>query len=141
MKKLYFGHPINVYDTELETKLCEEISKIFHHLGWDIENPNKQKHQDGYQLWLKTKGNGMKYYFEEVLPACHGGIFLPFRDGAWGKGVFGEAEFLFSLGHPIWRITHDFTITKLDDLSKVRVLSVEETRLRIRNTNGTTAPY
>ncbi|MDO8522751.1 MAG: hypothetical protein Q7S12_00480 [bacterium] len=90
---------------------------------------------------MKQYGNGMKYYFEEVLPACHGGIFLPFKDGYWGAGVFGEAKFLFSAGHTIWQICAKGSITKIIDLATVRILSVDETRLRIRTPLGTIAPY
>jgi hypothetical protein len=82
----------------------------------------------------------MRYYFESVLPSCHGGVFLPFRDGMWGAGVFGEAEVIVGAGHPIWEISYAGAIvpTGLDPL---RMLSVEETRPRIRNPDGSRKPY
>ncbi|MDO8522750.1 MAG: hypothetical protein Q7S12_00475 [bacterium] len=41
-KKLYFGHPINAYGTDLEKNLLKRISE--HYPDWDLENPNQQKH-------------------------------------------------------------------------------------------------
>lgn len=136
--KMYFGHPINVYDTELETNLLDIISQAFP--TWDIENPNQKRHSEGYERYLKTTGKGMDYYFCEVLPNCQGGIFLPFRDGKYGTGVFGEAKFLSEQGCPIWQIDADGHISKLD-LQSAQVLSVEETRERIRTPDKKSKPY
>lgn len=132
--KLYFGHPINTYNTELEKQLLIKIQDVFPDLP--IENPNQLHHQEGYQLWKKLYGNGMRYYFEVVLPHCTGGIFLPFRDGKWGAGVFGEAEFLFKQGCVIFEITHTFELKKIEDIKNVPLLSVEETRLRVYSDGG-----
>lgn len=136
---IYFGHPINTYDTELEVELMVILVDTFP--SWKIENPNQEHHQEGYQRWKKEHGNGMDYYYKEVLPWCNAGIFLPFRDGSWGAGVFGEAEFLAKLGLPIFQITHDGLITRINNLIDVPVLSIEETRLRIRTASGEIAPY
>lgn len=91
-RRMYFGYPISVYDTDLEKRLLKQISEAFP--GWEIENPNQKCHQKGYDCWEKITGNGMDYFILEVLPYCHGGTFLSFRDGAWGAGVFTEARFL-----------------------------------------------
>ena len=133
-KRLYFGHPINVYHTELERFLLEKIAEEFP--DWEIENPNQPRHDAGYQEWQEKTGRGMNYFFEVVLPECRGGVFLPFRDGAWGMGVFGEAEFLRDRGFPLWHVTVDGTILPIANLDEVSVLSVAETRLRIRTDKG-----
>ena len=137
--KIYFGHPINTYDTELENHLLQRISEVFPLLF--IENPNEEYHQEGYQFWKRLSGNGMNYYYKEILPTCNAGIFLPFRDGKWGAGVFAEAEFLHNKGCPIFQIDMKGMVTKIDDLSAVEVLSIEETRKRIRTESGETVPY
>lgn len=136
--KMYFGHPINVYGTELENNLLDIISQAFP--TWDIENPNQQKHADGYKRYMDASGRGMDYYFCEVLPQCQGGIFLPFRDGKYGTGVFGEAKFLSEQGCPVWQIDAEGHISKLD-LESAQVLSVEETRERIRTPDKKSKPY
>ena len=137
-KRLYFGHPVNTYNTDLEARLIQQISEAFP--DWEIENPNQKCHQEGYNRWKESTGNGMKYFTEQVLPSCQGGIFLPFRDGAWGAGVFKEAKFYSDKGQPIWVIASDGNIMPLE-LSSVQSLSVEETRARIRTPSGETTPY
>ena len=137
--KIYFGHPINAYDTELENQLLQRISEVFP--VWFIENPNEEYHQEGYQFWKKFSGNGMDYYYKEVLPNCSAGIFLPFRDGKWGAGVLAEAEFLHNRGCPIFQIDTEGRVTKIDFLDPIQALSIEETRKRIRTESGETVPY
>ena len=137
-KRLYFGHPINAYNTGLENQLLRRISEAFP--DWEIENPNQKWHQEGYSCWKKTVGNGMDYFFKKVLPDCHGGVFLPFRDGAWGAGVVGEADFIAGQGFPIWQITCAGEISRVD-IAKIRRLDIEETRSRVRTPSGETNPY
>ncbi len=136
--RIYFGHPINTYDTELETQLLEKIAIVFPE--FDIENPNQRHHQEGYRHWKEKTGSGMDYYFKKVLPECRAGIFLPFRDGAWGAGIFGEAEFLASHDCPIYQITAEGLISQVN-LSEIWALTIEETRTRIRTAAGETVPY
>lgn len=139
MPRIYFGHPVNVYNTELEALLLQKIAEFF--LRWEIENPNQAHHGQNYKHWEETRGNGMQYYFQEVLPRCAAGVFLPFRDGRWGAGVFGEARFLHLLGRKIWQITPGGVISRVDDLERIPALTVDETKLLIRTPSGETRPY
>ncbi len=140
MQKLYFGHPVNTYNTALEQKLLTAIARGFP--TWLIENPNTPEHDEAYKR-AAASGSGMTYFFDKVLPACEGGVFLPFRDGKWGKGVYAEAEALYRRGCPVWEIEHatGFCI-RLPSLPPASlVLTVEETRARIRNPDRTPVPY
>ena len=137
--KIYFGHPINTYDTDLEKKLLLQIHIAFP--GLVLENPNQDHHQKGYRLWKELYGHGMSYYYQEVLPKCVAGIFLPFRDGKWGAGVLGEAEILASLGRPIFEITNDGVIREINNLQDIPSLTIDETRQRIRTKEGEIIPY
>ena len=138
--KLYFGHPVNVYDTELETKLLKRILAAFP--SCEIENPNQPIHEKGYQDYKARTGNGMDYYNVEVLPKCVGGIFLPFRDGKWGAGVFKEAQRIEELGCFILKIDWQEGIFAMDLGDEAsQVLTVEETRARIRDERGNPLPY
>lgn len=137
-EKIYFGHPINTYNTELEKFLLDEIRRFFPQS--DIENPNQPIHQEGYMAYKKTQGNGMEYYFKEVLPSCSGGIFLPFRDGLFGAGVWGEAEFLSASSRPLWKINPDGGILPLR-LEEMVMLSIKNTIARIRTVEGVSIPY
>lgn len=130
-KIMYFGHPVNTYNTFFEEELVNVIQKKFP--DWQIENPNQQKHQDGYLDWKKKTGNGMDYYFKEVLPSVDGGIFLPFADGRFGAGVFGEAQRVWNLKGGVWTISYLNAISKVKNFSDLQSLAlpVDETRQRI----------
>ena len=82
----------------------------------------------------------MDYFFKEVLPACSIGVFLTFRDGRWGAGVYKEAPEMARDGRQIWRITPEGKISpaRLEDITP---LSIEETRERVRNPEGKRIPY
>jgi len=138
--KIYFGHPVNTYNTSLEERLMASIQRNFP--DHKIENPSEPHHQGGYQKWKQETGNGMNYYFEIVLPSCDtGGVFLPFRDGMWGAGIFSEAEFLTQRERHIWQINAGGFIIPVTQLGEYRKLSIEETRARIRNVGGMLIPY
>lgn len=141
-KRLYFGHPINTYNTDLEQQLLRRISETFP--DWEIENPNQKHHHAGYKHLKETTGNGMDYFLKQVLPDCHGGIFLPFRDGAWGGGIFKEAQFYAEQGLPVWIIDLNgdikLLVWKLFN-RKYKSLTREETKARIRTSSGEIIPY
>lgn len=137
-KRLYFGHPVNTYNTEIEKMLLHVIA--LHFPGHDIENPNKKHHQEGYKYYKETTGSGMNYFYELVLPFCDSGIFLPFRDGKWGAGVFGEALFFTERGQRIYEIDCRANI-KMADIKSVKSLSIPETRQRVYDHNGNILPY
>ena len=138
--KVYFGHPINVYNTKLESRLIAAIKKTFP--GWDIENPGEKRHGEACRRWGEKTGNVMDYFYKEVLPDCQAGVFLPFRDGKWGAGIFGEAKYLAENKCSIWQIDTKGHITRilLDELAAL-TLSIEKTRKRIRNKDGSRKPY
>ena len=137
---LYFGHPVNTYDTPLERDLIFAIYEKF--LDSSIENPNQPHHAEGYKRWTEETGRGMSYFYEEVLPLCNGGVFLPFRDGKWGAGVIAEARWLAERDLPTWEINSLGSAIELDALNQeARTLSVDETRARIRTASGELLPY
>jgi len=126
--KLYFGHPIDTYDTPLETELIQKIQDFFPF--YFVENPNQPHHQIGYKIYKQETGNGMTYYYENVLPDMNAGVFLPFEDGMFGAGVWAEANFLHELAKPIYEINLEGKISKLE-LDENRELSIQETRDRL----------
>jgi len=143
--RLYFGHPINAYGTPLQKELIARIEAAFP--GWELFSPDAPEHDAAYQEYAKTrvdadgKPTGMGYFFEVVLPKCRGGVFLPFRDGMFGKGVFGEAAWLHERKFPVWEITPAGLIVPLAHLDPARCLTREATRERIRHADGSTKPY
>ena len=137
--KAYFAHPINVYNTALENFLFEIINSLF---CGEVENPNQPKHAAGYQRLKTEAGNGMLYYTQEVLPNCKVCVFLAFRDGKIGAGVFKEIEFIFNRHGSIYEILPTGRLMAVADIEvlKGRILSVDETKQRVY-ADGATRPY
>ena len=128
LKRIYFGHPVNFYNTPKEKELIGIIHRQFPNLS--IENPNQVHHNKGYHEWKSRTGNGMRYFFEKVLPNMTAGIFLPFEDGMFGIGVFTEASFLTKINKPIYEISLEGKIIQML-IDPSRRLSIEETRKRV----------
>ena len=128
---IYFGHPINIYNTPKETELVKKIESGFPKSN--IYNPNQKHNIENYQIWMEETGRGMDYFFDVILPEMSAGVFLTFEDGMWGAGIFGEAEFLRKKGRAIWEIDINGHIKLIGKLDSDKKLSVEKTRRRIHN--------
>lgn len=150
--RLYFAHPVNVYNQPLEQEIVKLIKQRIH--GVEVENPNQPHHQEGYKKWSArqkesdTKHKGMSYFYDEVLPACDGCIAMTFLDGRMGLGVAGEAKWFLERNKPVWLLvpfdkSHGctptgFTVRPLTDEEATAlrqndeklVVQHEETRLR-----------
>ena len=130
---LYFAHPINVYNTELEKQLLAAIQAAFP--NFKIENPNQPHYAEGYKRWKEQNGNGMAYYMTEVLPNCNICVFLAFRDGKIGAGVYAEAQTLGLWGCKVFEISINGDITEIDNVESIamleRVLNVADTKARV----------
>lgn len=126
---IYFAHPLNFFNTRKEVILEEKIKLFFP--NYNIESPNQKHHKENYKFWKEKTGNGMDYFFNEVLPRMKAGIGLPFEDGFYSAGVFGELDYLFRRGKSIWEINHYKKIKNITDPETLRVLSIEETLKRI----------
>jgi hypothetical protein len=127
-KIMYFAHPMNVYSTTLESKLLSIISERFP--DYKIENPNQPKHKEGCEEYRRIFKNPMLYFYTQVLPKMDAGIFLPFPDGKFGAGVFGEARYMESESKPLYEITFDGKISEMK-IDKNKALSIKDTRKRI----------
>ena len=116
--KIYFAHPLNVYDTPLESAVETLIHEEF--LGYEVESPNKPHHQKGYDEWKEStaisrdKHNAMAYFYEVVMPQCVGCVSLPFLDRRMGLGVNGETKKTIERGKPAWFIAPTRTATQKD---------------------------
>lgn len=134
--KLYFAHPINTYNTEDEEKILHllESNRIFS--KYQIENPNQPCHQEGYKQLTLAGQNGMQYFFN-LVSKCDGVVMLPFANGSIGAGIAGEAEQAFKEGKPVFIIDlQTLMVEQVSNLDNLKVLSIEETRARLRDTEG-----
>lgn len=115
----YFAHPITDYGTERETAAI----KIIREAGYGVENPNKPRHQSGYA------SRGMDYFLD-IVRRCDALAFMPFPDGFVGAGVAKEIDAARMRGIPVFEVDDDGLIDP-GELGG-RILSVDETRLRVR---------
>lgn len=129
---LYFAHPINVYDTDLERALLARIAERFP--GRSIRNPNTPEDDAAY------KAKGMRHFIDDVLPSCDEGVLLAFRDGMIPAGVYAEAERLHDACCPVWEVLVDGTF-KTWAPNPARRLTVDQTRARIRDADRKLLPY
>ncbi len=138
-KKLYYMHPINTYNTPLEQTHLRLIEQLFPH--WEIVNPNTPHHIEGYANSL-LKNAGPLDYFIALASTCYTGVALPFRDGMIGSGVYAEITTLRTLHRPVWILTHDNMLHSWNDEHDAhKILTLEETRHRIRYPDGSLKPY
>jgi hypothetical protein len=139
VESLYFAQPINIFGTELKASLIAKIRE--HFPGVPIEDPDTKEHQEGYIR------EGMAYYTGKVLRRGKHVVFLAFRDGKIGSGVWIEVEKVIENGGMVCEILPDGTILENVRLDPARMLTIEETRSRIRfpsadpSKKGPTRPY
>lgn len=129
-KYMYFAHQADIANTPKEEKFISRLNSFFPEFR--IYNPFQKHNQENYQLWKKEKGNGMKYYYEVILPYMEAGVYLTFKDKKIGAGAFHEAEYLINKGKPVWEIDWNLDIEKINSLDYSRALSIEETRARYK---------
>lgn len=146
MNKIYFAHPLNVYDTPLEEAVETLIRLTL--FEYEVESPNKPHHQKGYEEWKartetsRDKHNAMAYFYEVVMPECVGCVSMPFLDRRMGLGVNGETKKAIERGEPVWFIAPTRTATQKDldefiadpqnGLFIVRPFTEDETQLILR---------
>jgi hypothetical protein len=128
--KLHFGHPMNSYNTGIEERLIKVIKKTF--LDYELDNCNQPKHQKAAKEWYNKTHKKMSYFYQVFIPEMAIGVFLPFRDGMYGAGVYGEAVLMRQFKKPIYQISLDGKITELELDAKKR-LSIKETLRRLVN--------
>jgi hypothetical protein len=111
--RIYFAHPVNVYNTPLEKAAIALIARTF--LDDVIENPNQPHHSQGYKEWAartakdRDTHKGMNYFYDEVIlgggdpkKACTSCVGLTFLDGRIGLGVAGEIKCCLENDKPAW---------------------------------------
>lgn len=129
MKKVYFAHPTNTYNTELETLHMGSIRSCF---LCQVENPNQPHHKEGYEEARRRCGNGMVYFFD-ILLDCDAIVALSFPDGKFGAGVAWEMKVMFAMKKPVYEVNNSLNRIRLANLDPSRVLSVDETIKRLKN--------
>lgn len=120
-KYCYFARPVTFYGTKFD----EEAMLIIKARGWKLVDPSLEFHQKGYDV------NGMSY-FENLVKTCDAFVYLPFDDETISAGVAKEFRVAYWYGMPRFRINYSEGLLRMDDLPYSRVLTVAETRARIK---------
>ena len=123
--KLYFAHPISIYNTRKESVLLDMITKTSFLSYPEVLNPNSQYHECQYKI------KGMDYFLN-LVDSCDALIIYPFEDGYIGAGIVKEALRAIDSKKRVYYINpKDFSIEEVFKLSNC--LTVEETRERLKN--------
>lgn len=120
--KLYFAHPVNVYNTPLEDAMLALIARRFTPV--EIVNPNTPEYQKMYSEMKAATGGthgahkGMDIFYK-MLEGLNGCISMPFIDCRMGLGVAGETQKTLKAGKDAWLIepSHELTREELDEFA------------------------
>jgi hypothetical protein len=123
---IYFAHPINTYNTAFESRVIRLIAREFP--GEKILNPNNASIEAAY------KKSGMDV-FKKLVEKCDKLICLPFNDKTIGAGKAKEINWALYDKKPCYMIlsTDPFDYEEIKSLDKYEVLSVEETRAKLKS--------
>ena len=125
-KRIYFAHPINTYDTILETFFLDYFSKYKNDII--IVNPNSPEHRKGYGK------EGMEY-FKKLVLSCDELYAFGFGDNSIGAGIAKEMNWMFEKGGTVILLPFFSEYQELmvkDCAKQFNVLSVEETRNKLK---------
>lgn len=131
---VYFAHPINTYGSDTESECLSLISNAFPNNA--ILNPSDAHIVDAFDDYKETHPHTYMEFFAKLVNRCTIIVFLPFRDGMIGAGVWYEIqEHVKQWGdYQIWCVDpFNETIYQVSEsVVTSRKLSVEETRKRIK---------
>ena len=115
--KCYYAHPMNLYGTELENDDIIALLKM----GFEVVNPNKQRHQEACKD--TTKWDSPTDYFVAMVAECDVVAYRAFPDGGIGAGVAKEVMVARNDNKPCF---------ELAALEGRRVLPVDSTREHLK---------
>lgn len=114
MPKVYYAHPISIYNTPQEQRDVERLQK----LGFEVVNPNSPECDAGYR-------NGGMEYFRKIVADCDAIAVRGFLDGSIPAGVAKEVVMAAEAGKPMFELpsTIDFTRRTLNvDMTRAALL-------------------
>ena len=127
--RIYFAHPITMYNTPEEYRCLVTIKNYFPELKNvtnypDLVNPN----QKTFELAYKRLGMDL---FLGLVDTCDIIVYSPFNDNTVGAGVVSEVSRAVDKNKKVYKIDPiTFEITEVFKLENC--LTVEETREKIK---------
>jgi hypothetical protein len=132
---IYFAHPINTYNTELEEQCMQLIEETFP--DEFIFNPSEDRVVNRFNEFRKKYPDTYMDFFKQLVRRCDKIVALPFRDGMIGAGIWLEVtEHYLTKGDVEIYCINPFSGqigTVSYEAINSRKLSIEETRARIKN--------
>jgi hypothetical protein len=128
---VYFAHPINTYQTEIED-ICLYLIKD--KLTDKIINPGDIMIQKTFADYRAEHPDDYMIFFKDLESTCDAIVYLPFRDGMVGAGIWYEVKEMNIKGGNIYEIDLENDEIKKIDFEYVdnKKLTVEDTRIRIK---------
>lgn len=129
---IYFAHPVNIYNTDIEKKCIELINQKFKNCI--IINPGDDYYQNDFKGYREKNPENYMIYFKNLVEGCSIIVYLPFRDGMIGAGVWYEIHQLSNFVDSIYEINlidNDINNVSIDYVDQHK-LSIDETRIRIK---------
>lgn len=117
--RIYFAHPVSVYNTPLEDAMLVLTAHCFPE--GEIVNPNTPEYQRAYSEAKAASGGthadhkGMDIFYK-MLESLDGCVSMPFLDRKMGLGVAGETQKTVKAGKDAWLVepSHELTQEELD---------------------------
>jgi nucleoside 2-deoxyribosyltransferase len=110
--KVYYAHPITMYDTWDE----QHEVKMLELMGFEVLNPNCDELDKAYNA------NKDFEVFLKAIESCDAVFYSAMEDGMISSGVVKEIVFAFELGMPVFEIPRN---------CQARYLTKEQTRERL----------
>jgi hypothetical protein len=119
--KVYYAHCLAIYNTPVEERDIATLEAM----GYEVLNPNQEKHETGYQ---KFKEDFPCYppmrYWNDLVDKCDALAFRALPDGSIPKGVATEIKRA--------KVNHK-PVFELPSRIERRTLTLEETREYLRD--------
>lgn len=125
--RLYFAHPMSEYRTPLERKALAAIRKRFP--KHEVVNPSDPIFCAAVDTLYPLTGFDL---FDAVARYSNVVVAMPFSDYVHGAGVFSEIASAQRGGAKLFEIDPSTLRIKTLEFKKVRSLSVEQTKKRIK---------
>lgn len=128
--KVYFAHPISMYNTPEEVYLINGLTKM----GAEVINPNDPKLEEEYNRRKKEDPSTAMNVFFEQIEECSKLCAFPTENGKYTAGVQKEILHALKCGIPVTmmgrNVKFENIITDLDYFQQMyaeKCMSVEET--------------
>jgi hypothetical protein len=113
---VYYAHPMTDYNKPKEKRVVSSLKKM----GYRVDNPNTQKHQNGYRL------KGMKH-FTDASSRANAVVFTRFPNRKIGAGVGAELDTALRKGKRAYEMIKKGQLHRITHVPKPDVMNQDDT--------------